>query len=98
MAETNYAWIVTKDCLENETMFAAGPSGVDDADIEALKKGKGAAFKLYDDDGELYLTGRFLGDKNSEEAFGPLDDFGMPGYGCTGIKYIDEKTGKWEYL
>ena len=95
-----YAWIITKDYFDEDNLitFIAGPSGVDDDDIKKLKKGGGVHFKMYDDDKNLCLSGRFLGDENSEDAFGPLDDYGMPGYGCTGIKYKNETTGKWEYL
>ena len=38
-------------------------------------------FKMYDDDGELYLEGRM-----QIEDFHPLDDLGTPSYGCTEIK------------
>jgi len=94
-----YAWIITKDCLENKKMFVSGPSDAKDADIEALKKGGGEGFKLYDDDGCLNMIGRFIEDgENGEDCFGPLDDYGMPSWGCTGIKYRNKTTGKWEFV
>lgn len=57
-----------------------------DSEREALLKGEGTHFKLYDDDGILYYTGKFLGDADSEEAFEPLDWAGSYA-GCTYIKY-----------
>ena len=50
---------------------------------------------MFDDDGELYFEGR-SNDCDSERAFAPLDDFGMPDSGCTDIQYIH--NGKWESL
>lgn len=48
-----------------------------------------STFRMYDDDGELYYTGRMITDEgDTEEAcYGPLADYGMPGAGCTSIKY-----------
>ena len=51
-------------------------------------------FKIYDDDGELYLSGKSTDDSD----FGPLDDFGMPSYGATEIRYKNKKTGRYETL
>ena len=99
-----YAWIITKNCLENEKMFVAGPgdnpdSAKVDAWIAELENGGGEAFKIYDDDDVLNMTGRFIEDgENGEDCFGPLDDYGMPSWGCTGIKYRNKATGKWEYV
>jgi hypothetical protein len=58
-------------------------------------------FKMYDDDGELYYTGVFLGDPDSEDGFGPLEDFGTPNAGAVEICYYKGKVnGKeiWETL
>ena len=52
-------------------------------------------FRLHDDDGELYYEG-LADDPNSEDAFGPLDDFGKGSAGCTDIYYL--RNGKWESL
>lgn len=60
-----------------------GPNNADES-ITANK----AVFKLYDDDGILYYTGEIFGEY---DGFEPLDDFGAPCDGCTGIK-ID---GEW---
>lgn len=53
------------------------------------------AFKLYDDDGELYYEGR-SNNRASEFAFYPLD-WAMEDSGCTYIEYLQD-NGKWEML
>jgi len=53
-------------------------------------------FRLKDDDGEVYFLGFFSGDWESEDGFGPLDNFGA-GWGCTSIEYRNER-GAWEVL
>ncbi|MEO2054725.1 MAG: hypothetical protein ABGX83_05440 [Nitrospira sp.] len=55
-------------------------------------------FKMYDDDGEIMLAG-VCSHHDDENAFAPLEDFGMPSYGCTEIRYQrDGKTGPFETL
>jgi hypothetical protein len=49
-------------------------------------------FQMFDDDGYLYFSGEC-----SEEEFDPLDDYGEA-FGCTEIKYFNEKTQKYETL
>lgn len=84
----------------------AGTTGPRDADpglLAALVSGlPGGAevdgitvqnFRMYDDDGALYYTGRYLG-PDDDGMFGPLDDFGKPNAGCTDIHYYDAFTGK----
>lgn len=46
-------------------------------------------FEMYDGDGELYYTGRLVTDegKSEDACYSPLGDFGMPGAGCTDIRY-----------
>ena len=58
--------------------------------------GEGHKFRMYDDDGELYYTGLFIGDADSEDGFKPLDDFGEGNAGCTRIDYFEK--GKWVTL
>lgn len=51
---------------------------------------KAYRFKMFDDDGELYYTGRMVTFPNgpSEEAcYAPLGDFGTPNAGATEIRY-----------
>jgi hypothetical protein len=63
--------------------------------VKAGKAGKGTHFKLYDDDGNCYYTGKYFGDADSEEAFEPLE-WGY-GAGCTHIKYR-QQDGTYEVL
>lgn len=59
---------------------------ITEEDRARLRKGEGTHFKLYDDDGILYYTGKYLGDPDSEWAFEPLD-WAENYAGCTYIKY-----------
>ena len=74
-----------------------GPSGISQEHVDLLRLGDGIKFHLFDDDGNLMYEGRFLGDSESEDGFGPLDDFGTPNAGCTYIKYL-RLNGEWEQL
>lgn len=64
--------------------------------VKAGKAGKGTHFKLYDDDGNCYYTGKYFGDPDSEEAFEPLN-WAAYDSGCTYIKYR-QKDGSYEVL
>jgi len=88
---SNYYWKISYDHLENKEILIEGPRNCDCSIPTPFK------FRLYDDDGELNLSGE-CSDNNSENAFGPLDDYGMPSYGCTEIRYLNEETGLWEPL
>lgn len=106
----NTAWIIDRDHLDGDDAGVTGPSIAPDELLARLKASKsdGVKFKMYDDDGELYYTGRILalnddGTEMSypecgEEFFAPLDDFGMPNAGCTSIHYQNPTTGAWEAL
>ena len=52
-------------------------------------------FRMLDDDREIYFYG-VSDDNRTEDLFAPLDCYGMPGYGCTEIQYLNDKTKKWE--
>lgn len=91
-----YAWIITKVNEKEFSKKLIGLSGPRQHRIdkhEILKKGE--TFKIYDDDGIWYYSGKIVGDY---EGFEPLDDYGEGGLGATGIKYRNKKTGKWEYI
>lgn len=62
--------------------------------VAVLANGK--KFRLYDDDGELHFSGRYLG-SDSEDMFAPLD-WAMADSGCTSICYLNDETGNWEQL
>lgn len=52
------------------------------------------AFRMYDDDGELYYSGWAKPDTE----FDPLEDFGTPNAGCTSISYYSHTKLIWEQL
>jgi len=87
-----YSWIIDQDHIDGEDVGVTGPHGT----TTNWEYDMGIPFQMFDDDGELYYTGRYLGD-DSEDLFAPLDDFGGPNAGCTGIKYKDA-NGNWEYI
>ncbi len=104
MSETTtatYAWVITKDHIADDAaplgtnQNAVGVSGPEGATAEQILEASlhGEPFRLLDDDGEVYYEGRCLCNE-SEDDFGPLDDFGTPNAGCTEIQYRD-RSGKW---
>ncbi len=80
--ETNN-WIVLKDHLENEDVFISSIPIIVPKKMTfgKMMENYPVQFKLYDDDGELYYSGRM-----QAEDFEPLDNFGI-GSGCTTLKY-----------
>jgi len=95
---TGYAWVITKDHLEDgEENGTVGPGGTALSAAEISSHEKSERFSMYDDDGECYYEGFFVGD-DSTNGFEPLDDFGMPNAGCTEIRYSNPNTGKMERL
>jgi hypothetical protein len=102
-----YAWIIDTDHIDaGHDNGTIGPRNVSPLMEQALKSSKmhGIRFKLYDDDGELYYSGRILLDLSDpdqhqgDEQFAPLDDFGMPNAGCTSIHYQNTETKKWDAI
>lgn len=106
----SYAWIIDRDHLfgpggefskdDDASTYDAtgvmGPSAAPDELLERLKAGEGLKFRMYDDDGELYFTGRAIGvgedapdgeGVTEEFAYGPLGDFGAGNSGCTRITW-----------
>jgi len=49
-------------------------------------------FRMRDDDGAVYVSGVCT----PETEFEPLDDYGMPGLGCTEIEFYEK--GRWSVL
>lgn len=90
---SSYGWIITEDHTEegNGDAGTIGPRDIDTRIELELHRGHGRAFRMYDDDGELYYSGRIIGHGTypdlGEEAFRPLDDFGTPNAGATEIRY-----------
>jgi hypothetical protein len=103
-----YAWRITRDILaegdgdgfESE-VGVTGPRNAPPELLTELDKGHGRAFRIYDDDGEHYYTGRIVFSDDEaglgDEAFGPLWDFGAPNAGATEIRYC-EAGGRWVTL
>jgi hypothetical protein len=103
-------WIITKDKVADTSVEApsnqnavglTGPSGLS-PEIEArLKAGEGNAFRMFDDDNNLYYVGRFLEDETTADLeaaeFQPLDNFGTPNAGCTYME-VKDAQGKWVML
>ena len=85
-------WKITWDHTESPPERRVIESS--DFDAEVFAKTPVHSFKIYDDDGELYLFGYSTDDSD----FAPLDDFGMPSYGATEIRYQNKKTGAYETL
>lgn len=103
-----YAWVIDRDHLDGDAKGTTGPSTAPQPLLDALTKGEGVRFRMYDDDGELYYTGRIValhddGTRQTakdcgDEFFGPLTDFGGPGAGCTYIQYRNTESKEWETL
>lgn len=80
-----------------------GPASASDRDVARLHAGEGIAFRLLDDDGELYFTGRRLEESDAdvdyfgENELAPLDCFGMPDSGCT-MQQERNAEGVWDSL
>jgi hypothetical protein len=88
--ESKYGWIITWGDPEIDLdgdKGKMGPSNINEELEKKLKAGEGDKFELYDDDKTLYYKGLIIGDY---QGFEPLDDFGKPNAGATGIK-IKEK-------
>jgi len=70
-----------------------GPSTAPQALLDRLAAGQGHTFRMYDDDGELYYTGRLLRDEDNPRydedtaLRGPLADYGEPNAGAVRIEY-----------
>ena len=112
------AWIIDKDHLKDPNdpgeRDEAGTMGPSDAPDELcrrlqLKSKPGQTFRLYDDDGELYYTGRILFEPidgepvtietaDEEDAFGPLWDFGAPNAGANDLRYFGTRNGERRWL
>lgn len=95
----SYAWIIDTDHLydPNDDVFVneagtIGPRIATNADTNRLAAGEGWHFKIYDDDGILYYTGRLVVSGNTTRddetaMFGPLVDFGQPNAGAVDIRW-----------
>lgn len=89
------AFIITHSSIEGDGTGETQPVKLAEPKIryceteeerERLLKGEGQHFKLYDDDGNCYFTGKMLGGEESDDAFEPLD-WASNYAGCTYMKY-----------
>lgn len=97
----DYAWIIDIYHLGDEEAGIIGPGNSEpenSMEFETYCVGKLVyKFRMYDDDGILYYSGRLAYPLNKEiSGFVPLDDFGLPNAGCTEIRYL--KNGQWVSL
>lgn len=86
-------WVITKshNCCEGDNPDANGDQMMQLKMLMYVN-----AFRLRDDDGELYYSG--YAREDMEDEFAPLDDYGLPNAGCTTIEYRNPKTGQYEVL
>tara|TARA_R110000787_G_scaffold51479_1_gene121985 strand:- start:151 stop:414 length:264 start_codon:yes stop_codon:yes gene_type:complete len=75
-----YNWEITRDYVDGAETGLTGPRN------KSRHTANETAFRMFDDDGDLYYAGTIWGDF---EGFEPLDDFGMPNAGCTQISLRD---------
>jgi len=96
MEQSPEFWIITKDHLVHmgygDDAGTIGPSTAPDG-ITKEDPCLTVQFQLFDDDGNLYYTGKMT--ENAD--FAPLDDFGTPNAGCTYMKYR-KGNDKWQHL
>lgn len=108
---STYGWIITWGNPEIGLDDAEGIRGphdmplINELDMPQATLSDLIEFKMFDDDGEHYYTGRlWLDDERTdvwteaeeEEAFGPLYDFGQPDSGCTEIRY--KLNNQWKTI
>ena len=89
-----YGWAITKNHFDGQDEGVSnGPLSHD----EIIKHKDREFFQMYTDDDELIYSGYIVQDDDSQ-GFEPLDDFGMPNFGCTYIKYRNPYTREMEVL
>lgn len=90
-----YAWMIDTDEVgDGSDAGTVGPSTITPLTEMVLRRGLPVSdgwevltFQLFDDDGEMYYTGRLLTDDEAS-FYAPLDDFGRPHAGATSIEYV----------
>lgn len=93
-----YGWIIDRDHIADEygdDTGTFGPRNIPARIEKHLKAGEGIKFRMYDNDGILYYSGRLIGSMD-EYAEAPLFDFGMPNAGAVRVDY--RIGGKWEVV
>lgn len=87
----SYIWEINRDHLESKRVNFIGPKGA----VEANRTRCTIPFRLYDDDGTLFYSGRMSDDCEGHE---PLYDFGMPAAGAVRLDMLDMRSKRWERL
>jgi len=87
-------WKITKVSAEVDKSEVGTKSC--DFDDETFEKLPHYSFRMLDGDDIVYYYG-ISTDNNTQAAFEPLDDFGMPNAGCTDIQYQND-LDEWESL
>lgn len=91
-----YGWVIDQvnpELFEDDEIGTLGPKDITAEAQELLSEQSGEKFKMFDDDGEWYYTGRIVGEY---DGFEPLEDFGIPNAGATNIEYMVD--GLWRTL
>lgn len=85
-------WIIEYDHLDECEVRVVSVNYLEKNDAELTQK-----FRIYDDDGVLYYSGRMHPDDQTEQAaFAPLDAYGTPNAGATEMRLW--ANGKWVTL
>lgn len=108
MKSAPYGWIIDTDHISDTSApegtnanakGVTGPRNLSDNILNQLLNGGGRTFRIKDDDGDLYYTGRIItppAEEQGELDFAPLDEFGKPNAGATEIWY--RINGTWQEL
>lgn len=99
------AFIITRDYItkkgdEGYGVGTIGPRDATEKDVKRLQSGEGVAFRLLDDDRNVYYHGRRLEESECEEDYlgepelAPLDCYGTPNAGCA-IQEEKDEDGVW---
>lgn len=105
-SKTPYKWQVTK-ALDPDFLDEVGVHGPRRCTAQAVTSENAqrqgwnyARWRMRDDDRTLYVEGAIMWSPKYEgfDGFEPLDELGMPRYGCTIIEYWEEKSGRWQWV
>ncbi|QOP65106.1 hypothetical protein PQE12_gp46 [Arthrobacter phage Adumb2043] len=97
------AFIITKDKIDSDAVGTIGPRSASEADEARLRSGEGVAFRLLDDDREIYYYGRRLETSDADASYdgepelAPLDCFGTPNAGAV-IQEEKDEDGVWRAI